>query len=305
MKKGMWGWLFCVLALLVCTHLVAEQVVFNKVKVRFNRSAKDPRLIDKDVDLVFDDTAQKLIVRSTEKPLDISYGDVERVVFDVSSHMRGGAMSQMVGGLVGAAMAAKHVNDYWCYLEYKDKEGRTRKYMLEIDKESSAQVIEKMKGLMGEKVTVAEFPEKEEKIEKNTLKDLQSKHDLKIEKANRPLPELKPDKALVVVVCPALAARYAGKGNQYKLHANDRVVAVNKMGTYNFFYLDPGEYLLVSQTENASGFKINLETGKDYYFLQNTFMGMWKAHTTLTRQTKELVLYEMSGTYYANWKRKS
>ncbi|HSO75169.1 MAG TPA: hypothetical protein VLU47_10050, partial [Blastocatellia bacterium] len=63
-------------------------------------------------------------------------------------------------------------------------------------------------------------------------------------------------------------------------------------------------YVLVSQIENASGFRIKLEAGKDYYFLQNTFMGMWKARTSLSRQTKELVKYELNGAYYSDWKRK-
>jgi hypothetical protein len=80
-------------------------------------------------------------------------------------------------------------------------------------------------------------------------------------KQTHPTPEIKSDKALVVVVCPSPAARYSGKGNQVKLHANDHVVVVNKMGTYGFAYLDPGEYLLVSQTENASGFQMKLEAG--------------------------------------------
>ncbi len=97
---------------------------------------------------------------------------------------------------------------------------------------------------------------------------------------------------------------YQGKGNQFKLHANSKVIAVNRLGTYGFAYLDPGEYQMVSQTENASEFRINLEPGKDYYFLQNTFMGTWKAHTTLSRQSKELVMYELSGAYYSDWKLK-
>jgi hypothetical protein len=222
----------------------------------------------------------------------------------VSTRMRGGAMSQMVGGLAGAAIASVHVNHYWCYLEYKGQEGTARRYMLEVPKESSEKVIEKMKATFGEKMTIAEFPEHEEKIEKNTLKDLQSKHDLRVDEKGHPLPELKADKALVVVVCPPLAARFEGKGVQYKLHANDQVVAVNKMGTYSFAYLDPGDYLLVSQTENASGFHIKLEAGKDYYFLQDTFMGAWKARTTLSRHTKELVMYELDGAYSSDWKRK-
>ena len=92
---------------------------------------------------------------------------------------------------------------------------------------------------------------------------MKSKHKMKADKKNHPLPELKSDKALVVVVCPALAARHAGKGDQIKLHANDKVVAVNKQGTYSFVHLDPGEYQLVSQAGNPNGFRITLEAGKE------------------------------------------
>jgi hypothetical protein len=282
-----------------------EQASFKAgVKVRFSRSATDRRLVDKDADLVLDDSARKLTVKNQEHPLEVSYDDIQRVVFDVSTRMRGGALSQVVGGLPGAAIASKHVSHYWCYIEYKGPSGSVHSYMIEFPKEESQKAIEKMKAVLGERATVAEFPEQEETVDKNTLKDLQSKHDLKLDKKNHPLPELKPDKALVVVVCPPLAARYEGQGNQYKLHANDQVVGVNKMGTYSFAYLDPGDYLLVSQTENASGFRMKLEAGKDYYFLQDTFMGAWKARTTLSRHTKEVVMYELNGAYFSDWKRK-
>jgi len=110
-------------------------------------------------------------------------------------------------------------------------------------------------------VTVAEFHEQGAEIDPDKLPDLNSKHAVKIKRQNHPLPESKPDKATIVVVCPPLAARYAGRGNQFKLHANDRVIAVNKAGTYNFAYLDPGKYRLVSQSENANGFEIQLEGG--------------------------------------------
>jgi hypothetical protein len=164
-------------------------------------------------------------------------------------------------------------------------------------------VIDKTKAVFGDKVS--EYPTRQgEKIEKGALKDLQSKHSLRDDKKQHPIPELKPDKALIVVVCPPLAARDSGHGNQYKLHANDKVVAVNKPGTYSFAYLDPGEYLLASQAENASGLKLTIEAGKDYYFLQNTFMGAFKSRTGLSQQSKEIVLHEMSGAGYADWKRK-
>jgi hypothetical protein len=274
-------------------------LVFKGVKIRFNRSATDRRLVDKTVELIFDDTGRQISVKSSERPVTIAYDDVRKVVFDVTTHMRGGALGEIIGGIPGAILEAKHVNDYWFYVEQTS--GLFA--VLEIPKDSSAQVIDKAKALFGDRVS--EYPTQQgEKIEKETLKDLQSKHSLNADKKQHPTPELKPDKALVVVVCPPLAARYSGKGNQYKLHANDKVVAVNKMGTYSFAYLDPGEYVLASQSENASALKMNLEAGKDYYFLQNTFMGAWKARTSLSLQSKEIVLHEMSGAKYADWKQK-
>ncbi len=62
---------------------------------------------------------------------------------------------------------------------------------------------------------------------------------------------------------------------------------------------------MVSQAENANGFPMKLEAGKDYYFLQNVHMGMWKMQTSLARHSKELVAFEASGAYFADWKRKS
>lgn len=277
----------------------AQPVVFKDVKIRYNRSAKDRRLVDKSVDLIFDDSAKQVGVKGSEKPVTIAYDDVQKVVLDVTTHMRGGALGQVLGGVTGALIQAKHVNDYWFYVGQK-----TGAYtVLEIPKESAPQVIEKAKSVFGDRMS--EYPTLQgEKIEKETLKDLQSKQSLKEDKKQHPVPEVKPDKALVVVVCPPLAARNAGHGSQYKLHANDKVVAVNIMGSYSFAYLDPGEYLLASQSENANGLKVNLESGKDYYFLQNTFMGAWKARTSLSQQSKEIVLHELSGAEYADWKRK-
>jgi hypothetical protein len=281
-----------------------EQASFTAgVKVRFSKSDTDRRLVDKDADFVLDDSGRKLTVKNQEHPLEVSYDDIQRVVFDVSTRMRGGGLSQAVGGLAGAAIASKHVSHYWCYIEYKGPNGSVQPYMIEFPKEQSQRAIEKMKEVFGERVTVAEFPEQEETIDKDTLKGPHSKHSLKVDKKNHPLPELKPDKALVVVVCPPLAARDEGARGlvpQFKLRANDQVVAINSMGTYSFAYLDPGDYLLVSQVGNAGGFRMKLEAGKDYYFFQDIFFG----RVALSRHTKELVMYELNGAYFSDWKPK-
>ena len=44
---------------------------------------------------------------------------------------------------------------------------------------------------------------------------------------------------------------------------------------------------------------------KEYYFLQNMFKGFMKSKTSLTRHSKELAMYELSGAYYADWERKN
>jgi hypothetical protein len=298
-------------AIIACLFLAlpafTQSASFDHVKIRASRSVQDRRLIDKVARLTFNDTERRLSVtrsESTDRSLNIEYDVVEQVVFEVTSHMRGGALSTLVGGVAGAVIAGKHVNDYWCHITYKNAGGESAPYLIEVEKEDSAQVIEKMKALFGDKVRIVDFAEQPADVDKNTLKALQSKHDLKVNREVHPLPELKADKALIVVVCPPLAARYAGAGNQFKLHANDEVIAVNRMGTYTFAYLPAGKYKLVSQSENASGFEMEVEAGKEYYLLQNVFQGAWKAQTRLTRNSKELVTYEMNGSYKSDWKLK-
>ena len=61
--------------------------------------------------------------------------------------------------------------------------------MLIIPTESSAAVVDKLRTLFGDKAIVADVPEKAVEIEKDTLKDLQSKHDVKVDKTNHPMPE--------------------------------------------------------------------------------------------------------------------
>jgi hypothetical protein len=290
-----------------------QRVSFTDVKVRFSRNEKDRRLVDKDAVLMLDPGSRNLVVSFPEKQLAIPYDDVRRVQFEVTTHMRGGFLSELAGAAgasvgvagAGAPLAAKRVTDYWCYIEYVDANSQLRNQMLEIGKDITDRVMGTMMQTFGDRVSKVEFTELANSVDKSSIADLQSKHDLKVDKKNHPVPTVEASKALIVVVCPPLAARKAGKGNQFKVHANDRAVIVNKAGTYSFAYLDPGEYMLVSQSQNASGFRIKLEAGQEYYFLQNTLYGAFKQGTLLSRNSKELVMYELNGAYYADWKRKS
>lgn len=299
---SVWLIVFC------ASSLMGQKTVFDSVKIRRHRSAEKRVLVDKIGTLTLDDADRKLTFKSDAGDnIEVGYDDVRKVVFDAATHMRGGGLAQVIqaaplaGPIVGTAIAGSHVNDYWFYLEYKDHE-QNGSVLLVVPKNLSAQIIDKATRVFGSRVTVADFPEKGVAVKKDDLKAVKSKQELRIDKQNHPMPEIKQDRAIVVVVCPPLAARDAGKGNQFKLHANDQVVAVNRMGTYSFAYLDPGKYRLVSQAEDANGFEMELEAGHEYFFLQNTFQGVFKWETTLSRNSREVVTYLAEGAYFSDWK---
>jgi hypothetical protein len=301
-----------VLVLTSSLPVYAQRTVFKEVKIRRHRSSKKRVLVDKFGTLTFDDSARKLTFQAEEAGdhIEISYDDVQKIVFEITTHMRGGAVSQVIeaasipGLVVGNAIARQHVHDYWFYVECKCPAG-DKAALIDVPKGYSAQVIEKARSVFGSKVTETDFAERSAEVNIENLKALKTKQVAKVDKRNHPLPGLTSDKATLIVVCPPLAARYAGTGIQFKLHANDQVIAVNRMGTYSFAYLDPGKYLLVSQAENANGFEMELKGGQIYYFLQNTFQQTIAPNqTALSRDSKELVMYLLNGSYFSDWKPK-
>jgi len=292
------------------SSLAGQKTVFDSVKIRRHRSAEKRVLVDKIGTLTLDDAARMLTFKTDAgDDVEARYDDIQKVVFDVATHMRGGGLAQVIqaaplaGPIVGTAMAGSHVNDYWFYLEYENHE-QNESVLMVVPKNYSAKIIDKATSAFGSRVTVADFPEKGVAVKKDDLKAVRSKQELRIDKQNHPMPEIKPDRATVVVVCPPLAARDAGRGNQFKLHANDQVVAVNRMGSYSFAYLDPGKYRLVSQAEDANGFEMELEAGHEYFFLQGVFQGVFKGETGLSRNSPEVVMYLADGSYFADWKPK-
>lgn len=299
------------LACLSASGLSAQQTVFKDVKIHRHRSADKRVLVDKFGTLTFDDSARRLVFKSVAgDDIDIGYEDIEKVVFEITTHMRGGAVPEAIkaatiaGLIAGNAISAAHVHDYWFYLDYRDHD-RKESVLLNVPKDLSARVVDKANSTFGARVTVTDFPEKGAGVKIEDLKAVKSKQVLKVDRKSHPLPDIRPGKATVVVVCPPLAARFAGTGRQFKVHANDQVIAVNRMGTYSFAYLDPGKYRLVSQAENANGFEMELEGGQEYFFLQNTFQQtIMPNETTLSRNSPELVTYLLEGSYFSDWKPK-
>lgn len=295
--------------LVLAVPLWAQQTRLSKVWVIFNKSQDDPRLVSKSGDLFVEESGRKLIVKSEQKPLEVSLDNIQKMLFEASYSARGMGLRAVGGALlaggVGASLVAgQRVTYYICYFEYKAPDGSMQRYVLEFPEDRQEEVTNELLQTFGEKASFVKFDEKSEEVEKKTLKDLQSKHSVTVDKVYRPLPEIKPDKALVVVVWPATRAREAGRGVQAKIHASDHVVLVTKDGTYSFCYLDPGEYLLVSQAAYAMGIRINLEAGKDYYFTQHFGQGFKGLRVGLTRHSRELVMFYVSGAYYSDWERK-
>ena len=136
----------------------------------------------------------------------------------------------------------------------------------------------------------------------DTLTDTKSSYDYNADSKVHPLPEPKPDKALILIVCP-LIDNPVNRGPLVRLHANDHVVAVNNWGSYAFAHLDPGDYLLASEIKGtASTLRISLEAGKTYYFLEDIVND---DAAVLSRHTKELVMHQVTGARYADWKKKN
>jgi hypothetical protein len=48
---------------------------------------------------------------------------------------------------------------------------------------------------------------------------------------------------------------------------------------------------------------MDLEVGKTYYFIQETFEGIVKGHSMLSRNSPEVVMYLVDGAYSSDWKR--
>src|SRR2546425_1013398 len=124
------------------------------------RSMRYGKLIKTSGSLIFDDTVRKLIVKSSEKPLELGYDDVTQVVFDKTRHVR----------------------------EIKMPSGSIRPALLEISKDDSDRVMAKAQMLFGNNVHVTDFCELGKDIEKKTLKDPRAKHTVKRRQDQPPRP---------------------------------------------------------------------------------------------------------------------
>jgi hypothetical protein len=312
--------MFAVLSVLVVLLIggsavgVAQEPLVAKGVIKWvNKSAKNPILADWKGDLTFNDAAKKLVFTSGKQSFDAGYDNVRRILFEQGTHQR--PRKSLIKEI--SEMQKQFNGDYWMYVEYVVPGKPAAKDMLQVPEQSAAQVLDKARQVFGDRVATADV-RVGARFDSKALKDLTSKHTFEFaEWKNHPTPEVKPGKALMVVVCPVyrayddaslirlkLKTHRAGEFGalQVKIHANDNVVLVNQVGTYGFAYLDAGDYQISSQCKNdVSALQVTMEAGKAYYFLQD-----WLSETVqLSQHSPELVMHKLSETPLGVWTRKS
>ena len=313
---------FLYVVLFLAEPATAQRVAFNDVRIRFNTN--DRKQVESPASLIFDDTSRKVLVESGQKPIQINYGDVVQVIFDWRLHIhRRGAATQIGLGTVvdvyrksggrGSESIGRTIDDRLAATEKKELTSRVMMiqtktlgsvspFAIDIGIDDANAVIAKAKQIFGMNIYIPDVQIGYE-FDKKSLPAAKTKHTVTIGKGH-PEPQVRPDKALIVVACPKVDIP-GSSGWQMKLHANDSVIAVNKPGTYSFAYVDPGEYLLASQAGfvggNVNGFKMKLEAGGDYYLLQNITVDH---RTVLSGNPKPIVLLEIGGASFSEWKQR-
>ena len=280
------------------------------------KSDKDPTLVEYKGALTFNDAAKKLVFNAGKQSFEAGYDSVRRIVFDEATHMH----------LKESALRQIGHGNYWMYVEYAAPSGATTKHMLQIPALLAAQVLDRAKLVFGGRVAVTDV-RVGESIDRDTLSDVKSKHTFELaDRENHPIPEVKSDKALIVVVYPVFSVPQALGGKQkfkagqmgttqVKIHANGRVVLVNRLGSYGFAYLDPGSYQIAARGNGhpTSALKITAEAGKTYYFLEEdrgTREFLWNLvgpgyDVQLSQHSPELVMHKLSEADFGVWTRKS
>jgi hypothetical protein len=310
-----------VLLLPFVAALIAQQSAFTDVNIRFVKTS-EREMDEKGASLVLDEASRRLRVKSGDRPLDISYDDVQKVVVEVDTLGRKAGfgasfIGMFAGGLlfgnaIATAIDKPFDNDHFVHLAYRKSDGSSASYGLTVGRESVPRGLKALHVAFGDRLQIPVFDEKSEEMSKQQQEAVKaqfksSKMTIRYLNTDKqhPLPEVRNDKALVVVATPATIMRRIGPEKAYgiaTLRANDVLVGVTGPGTYVFFYLDPGEYFLVSHTFDAVGLRMTLEAGKDYYLTQTLYSKGIRPCSFLTRHSKELVMYEVAGSLWSDWR---
>jgi hypothetical protein len=307
-----------ILSFLACgsTSALAQPLVAKDVVSWVTHGPKNPKLDSHKGDLTLDDAAKKLSFASGKNSIDASYDGVRRIVLDAATHQR--ARLMMIAQIKDNIK--RDPGDVWMYFESAAAGGTVEKHMLQIPRDSAQQVVDKVKQVFADRAVITDV-RIGVLVDEKTLKDVGSKHTFTLaDQKNHPAPELKPDQGLIVVLYPMftsgggallLSKKEKHKpgemlASQVKIHANDEVVLVNKVGTYGFAYLPPGDYQLAAQGagREASVLQTKVEAGKAYYFTEDDFGSSPGYEIQLSQHSPELVMCKLGEAYFSIWTRK-
>jgi len=244
-----------------------------------------------------------------EVPVGLSVNDVQ-VVCDEQPEVSAGDGPSVVG----------RVDDVSCAITGPDAHGEMNTSVVRIASSAESprgvRVVERLRQLLGDRLTVATMSDVPRSASPVSEATGDAPYSVGTDERRQPFPQPRPDQALVVVVCP----EEGGSSSQFRLYANDQLVAINQRGTYSAVYLDPGDYELLSESVLVSGLfgrfhserpldastlSMTLEAGEEYYFLQerpSLEYGSWD-QTVLMRHAKAVVAGELQATRMATWAR--
>ena len=311
-----------VLAVLLPLSVNAQQAAPTKIKVRFKDDAKR-RQVDLDATLTIDDSARQLVVVSKEHRRELGYDDVQKIIIEPDSHAGnigfGAALAGFAtGGLLFGGKIATAIDnplraDHVVYVELKDAGGKSAPLVLVLGKDVAPEGLKRIKAAFGNLVALPEFDEQPERLDKKQFTSVEP-FEVKGSAQEHPAPVARPEQGLVVVASPLGGSFRPVETNKStpfygKVLVNDRVLAVNAPGSYSFFYLDPGEHLLVTQAMvdkklvDVTGLRIRVEAGKEYYLTQTIYIG-GGMKSFLARHSKEVVMQEVNDLLWSEGKPK-
>lgn len=268
--------------------------------------------------LVFDEAARRAAVTAKgAPPIEFGYDAVTKVLVEPDvriSYSFGAAFAGfalgggLFGGQIADAIKSAAKMDVTVYLEYAAAGATAPPVVFSVGKEQTAAALGRLDAAFGSRVALAGFAGIP--VEAPVL-DLGPRHLVKANPAEHPIPELRAAKALVVVACPTGTGLDAARTDKYQkwggyILAGNKILALNAPGTYSFFYLDPGDYVLVSHVrtpgsaQSATGLELHLEAGKEYDLIQTIYIaGIFRSF--LRWHSRDLVMHEVANLYWADW----
>lgn len=277
--------------ILICVAMAsgraAAPITFKNVTMRRALSPEDRRLIQRKVDLIFDDANAMLTVETHQigaalrangevvpAPFRVKFDEIAKVVLDATQTRNGASV--------------------W-HAYFERKPGATPdRFLFSTQDPQASELLATIRQTFGARVEQPHF----EPIGKASGVVPSSAGGCPYRsRDDASLPEIRPDKALVVIVSAQMEGNVSvmGFGRLAGVLVNGHRIGANHEGSYSFTYLDPGVYRISSTLgKTIYETRLTMDSGQGYYFIQNRLRG-----GELSRHSREYVMFEAGGAYYS------